>query len=111
MEQGSLGQVLNMKIALIGAGRVASCMGPRLKEAGHTVTGVYSRTLSNAQQLAQVLDTQAFDNLESIPESDIYLTMLTDDALVRLAPARVKGRPPEAYQLMCGQMPGQSDTE
>lgn len=92
MEQGSLGQVLNMKIALIGAGRVASCMGPRLKEAGHTVTGVYSRTLSNAQQLAQVLDTQAFYNLESIPESDIYLTMLTDDALVRLAPAIVKGR-------------------
>lgn len=81
-----------MKIALIGAGRVASCMGPRLKEAGHTVTGVYSRTLSNAQQLAQVLGAKALDSLESIPESDIYLTMLTDDALVRLAPAIVKGR-------------------
>ena len=48
-----------MNIALIGSGRVATCMGPQLK---------------------------------SLPEADVYLTMLTDDALVELAPAIVKGR-------------------
>lgn len=81
-----------MRIALIGSGRVASCMGPRLKEAGHTVTGVFSRTLANAEQLAGVLGAPAFDDLNAIPESDACLTMLTDDALIQLAPAIVKGR-------------------
>ncbi len=81
-----------MRIALIGSGRVASCMGPRLKEAGHTIAGVYSRTLQNAQQLATVLGAPATDSLEQLPDADIYLTMLTDDALAELAPAIVKGR-------------------
>ena len=81
-----------MRIALIGSGRVASCMGPRLKEAGHTITGVFSRTLANAEQLAGVLGAPAFDDLNAIPESDACLTMLTDDALMQLAPAIVKGR-------------------
>ena len=81
-----------MRIALIGSGRVASCMGPRLKEAGHTIAGVYSRTLQNAQQLATVLGAPAIDSLEQLPDADIYLTMLTDDALINLAPAIVKGR-------------------
>ena len=71
---------------------MASCMGPRLKEAGHTIAGVYSRTLQNAQQLATVLGAPAIDSLEQLPDADIYLTMLTDDALINLAPAIVKGR-------------------
>jgi len=81
-----------MRIALIGSGRVASCMGPRLKEAGHTITGVYSRTLSNAGQLAAVLGAPATTSLEQLPAADVYLTMLTDDALVEHAAAIVKGR-------------------
>ena len=71
---------------------MASCMGPRLKEAGHTIAGVYSRTLQNAHQLATVLGAPAIDSLEQLPDADIYLTMLTDDALINLAPAIVKGR-------------------
>ena len=51
---------------------MASCMGPRLKQAGHTVTGVYSRTLANAEQLAKVVGAPAFDTLESVPEADNY---------------------------------------
>ena len=81
-----------MRIALIGSGRVASCMGPRLKEAGHTITGVYSRTLSNAGQFAAVLGAPATTSLEQLPAADVYLTMLTDDALVEHAAAIVKGR-------------------
>ena len=59
-----------MRIALIGSGRVASCMGPRLKEAGHTIAGVYSRTLQNAQQLATVLGAPAIDSLEQLPDAE-----------------------------------------
>ena len=94
-----------MRIALIGAGRVASCMGPRLKQAGHTVTGVYSRTLANAEQLAKVVGAPAFDSLESVPEADVYLVMLSDDALVQLAPAIVKGREKALFLHTAGSVP------
>ena len=94
-----------MRIALIGAGRVASCMGPRLKQAGYIVTGVYSRTLANAEQLAKVVDAPAFDTLESVPEADVYLVMLSDDALVQLAPAIVKGREKALFLHTAGSVP------
>ena len=94
-----------MRIALIGAGRVASCMGPRLKRAGHTVTGVYSRTLANAEQLAKVVGAPAFDTLESVPEADVYLVMLSDDALLQLAPAIVKGREKALFLHTAGSVP------
>ena len=81
-----------MNIALIGSGRVATCMGPQLKAAGHTIACVYSRTMANALELAGALGVPATDSLLSLPEADVYLTMLTDDALVELAPAIVKGR-------------------
>ncbi len=81
-----------MNIALIGSGRVATCMGPQLKAAGHTIACVYSRTMANALELADALGVPATDSLLSLPEADVYLTMLTDDALVELAPAIVKGR-------------------
>ena len=76
-----------MNIALIGSGRVATCMGPQLKAAGHTIACVYSRTMANALELADALGAPATDSLQSLPVADVYLTMLTDDALVELAPA------------------------
>lgn len=94
-----------MKIALVGAGRVASCMGPRLKKAGHTVTGVFSRTLKNAEELAARLGAPAFDRLEQLPASDVYLTMLSDDALLQLASAIVKGREEALFVHTAGSIP------
>ena len=94
-----------MRIALIGAGRVASCMGPRLKQAGHTVTGVYSRTLANAELLAKVVGAPAFDRLEYVPEADVYLTMLADDALTALAPEIVRICPDALFLPTAGSVP------
>ena len=94
-----------MRIALIGSGRVASCMGPRLRQAGHTVTGVYSRTPANADKLAKVVGAPAFDRLESLPEANVYLVMLTDDALIKLAPAIVKGREKSLFLHTAGSVP------
>ena len=81
-----------MRIALIGAGRVATCMAPRLVEAGHTVTCVYSRTIQHAKELAATLGVPAVDSLEQLSAADVCLTMLTDDALKEMASAIVKGR-------------------
>ena len=94
-----------MKIALVGAGRVASCMGPRLKEAGHSIVAIYSRTLKNARELACKVGAPAFDNLEQLPRADVYLTMLSDDALLQLAPRIVKTCPDSLFLHTAGSIP------
>ena len=94
-----------MRIALLGSGRVASCMGPRLKEAGHTIVAVYSRTIANARELAETLGAPAFDRLEALPGADIYLTMLADDALTTLAPEIVKTCPDALFLHTAGSVP------
>ena len=94
-----------MRIALIGSGRVATCMGPQLKAAGHTIACVYSRTMANALELADTLGAPATDSLQSLPMADVYLTMLTDDALARLAPAIVKGRENALFLHTAGSIP------
>ena len=94
-----------MRIALLGSGRVASCMGPRLKEAGHTIVAVYSRTIANARELAETLGAPAFDRLEALPGADIYLTMLADDALSTLAPEIVKTCPDALFLHTAGSVP------
>ena len=76
-----------MKIALIGAGNVATCLGPRLKEAGHEITAVYSRTVESARALADRLGATYTTDLKAVPASDAAIVMLKDDALKELAPA------------------------
>ena len=76
-----------MKIALIGAGNVATCLGPRLKEAGHEITAVYSRTVDSARALADRLGATYTTDLNAVPASDAAIVMLKDDALKELAPA------------------------
>lgn len=90
---------------MIGSGRVATCMGPQLKAAGHTIACVYSRTMANARELADALGAPATDSLQSLPMADVYLTMLTDDALARLAPAIVKGRENALFLHTAGSIP------
>ena len=76
-----------MKIALIGAGNVATCLGPRLKEKGHEITAVYSRTMESARILADHLGAKYTTDLKQVPASDTAIVMLKDDALKELAPA------------------------
>ena len=75
-----------MKIALIGAGNVATCLGPRLKEAGHEITAVYSRTVESARTLADRLGATYTTDFKQVPASDAAVVMLKDDALKELAP-------------------------
>ena len=74
-----------MKIALIGAGNVATCIGPRLKDVGHDIVSVYSRTELSARTLADKLHVPYTTSLDSIPRADVFLVMLKDDALAGIA--------------------------
>lgn len=65
---------------------MATCLGPRLKEAGHEITAVYSRTVDSARILADRLGATYTTDIKALPASDAAIVMLKDDALKDLAP-------------------------
>ena len=75
-----------LSIVLIGAGNVASHLGPALAAAGHNLVCVYSHTLANAQALASNVNATGVDQLDLLPSSaDLYLVSVKDDALPEVA--------------------------
>ncbi len=84
-----------MKIVLIGSGNIATHLGKAFSDAGHQIVQVYSKTLANADALANVLDSEAIDNLNQIDlDSDLYLVAVTDSAISHVAdaiPKNLKG--------------------
>jgi len=80
-----------LKIVLLGAGRVATQLGPALVRAGHQVVYVWSRTRASAEQLAAVLPNAEAGTslaLHNWP-ADLYLIAVPDAAIpVVLAEAR-----------------------
>jgi predicted short-subunit dehydrogenase-like oxidoreductase (DUF2520 family) len=77
----------SLRIVLLGAGRVASQLGPALHRAGHRVAGIWSRTPGPAAALAatipgaQVLPTP---DLTAAPPADLYLLAVPDAAIPAL---------------------------
>ncbi len=71
-----------MHIALIGSGNTATVLGRIIKQAGHTITGVYSKTLDHASSLAAELNAQHFGGIENItPNAELYIVAVTDDMI------------------------------
>ena len=62
-----------MNIVLLGAGNVATHLCRALHEAGHKVMAVYSRTLANAQDVAQSVGAVPTTEVCDLPEADAYL--------------------------------------
>ena len=81
------------RIALIGAGNVATCMGIALQQAGWEIAQVYSRTEASASELAQRLQVPYVTSVEEVcMDADVYIVAVKDDALPELVPELVKGR-------------------
>ncbi len=77
-----------MKIVLLGAGRVAEHLSQALQKGGHSIVQVYSRTAVHAQRLAERLQCQAVNRVETIDKTaDLYLFAVKDDAIRPLAEA------------------------
>lgn len=75
-----------MNIVCIGSGNVAWHLAQRLYKAGHNMEQVYSRSLSNAQYLADLIDADCITDLNLIaPNADLYLIALTDDITGQLS--------------------------
>ena len=53
-------------VSLIGSGNVATHLGLALKKNNYKITQVYSRTLVNAEKLAEILNAEATNNLSAL---------------------------------------------
>lgn len=70
-----------MKIVFLGAGNVATHLAWALKEKGHEIVQIYSRTELSAQELALQLDTDFCTSPALLKEADMYIYALSDNAL------------------------------
>lgn len=71
-----------MKVVIIGAGNVASVFGRLISQANHEIIQVVSRSIGNAQMLANELGCAYADKPKNLDSSaDIYLVAMADAAL------------------------------
>jgi len=95
-----------MKVALIGAGNLATNLGKALVKAGHEVVQVFSRTEESAKALASVLGCSFTSDLSFVTrDADIYVISVKDSALEMVADEVVKGREEKLFVHTAGSMP------
>jgi len=74
------------RIVLIGAGNIASHLGPALQAAGHSIVQVVNRSQESAQRLASELNADSTTDLKSArTDVDMYLLAVSDDAIAKVA--------------------------
>lgn len=73
------------KIVLIGSGNVATHLGQALTNSGVQILQVWSRSLKNAEVLADALNAEAINEFSKLTgEADAYVFSVKDDALLSL---------------------------
>ena len=96
----------NKRIALIGAGNVATHLGKAWQRSGCEVVQVYSRTEQSASELATCLGVPFVTSLDEVcTDADIYVVAVKDAVLHELIPALVKGREAALFVHTAGSMP------
>ncbi len=99
-------KIRNMRVVMIGAGRLATQLAPALIKAGHEITCVYSRTMASAEVLARKTASKAVCNCKDLPDdADIYIIAVKDSVLVDLIPQLTKGREGKVFVHTAGSMP------
>ncbi len=94
-----------MRVVLIGAGRLATNLAQALRQAGHHILSVYSRTMASAQSLAQLVDSQPTDQLSALPaQADIFIIAVKDSALASVIQEVVQGREDQLFVHTAGSM-------
>ena len=75
-----------MDIVIIGSGNVAWVLGSLMKNTGHQILQVCGRNNAATTELAQILATNACNDLEQLNnQADIYLLAVSDSALQGVA--------------------------
>lgn len=107
MQRNSGGAVEPLKIAFIGAGRLATNLAPALQAAGCELLEVWSRTRESASELAARLKCHAaWGHVgEATTEADVYIISVSDAALQEVVGALHKGREGALFAHTAGSMP------
>lgn len=80
-------------VVFIGAGNLATHLASALYDNGYEIKQVFSRTLESAKQLADIVHAEYVNTIEQITDqADLYITALTDEALIQLAPQLTKNK-------------------
>lgn len=80
---------MNKSIAIIGAGNVATSLALSFADAGVPPVAVWSRSEASACMLGGSVACPSFTNIESMPDADIVIISVVDDALPEVARAVV----------------------
>lgn len=97
---------VNKRIALIGAGNVATHLGKALCRAGYEVVQVYSRTEESAATLAAQLSARHTVSVEDVcTDAGLYIVALKDSVLQQTIPLLAKGREHALFVHTAGSMP------
>lgn len=95
-----------MRITMIGAGRLATNMAKALKQAGHDLPQVYSRTHEAASMLASVTGSEPVSRLEQVrDDADMYVIAVKDGAIAPIAAALCPSLPDAVFVHTAGSVP------
>ena len=95
-----------MKIAMIGAGNLATNFAKALACAGHDIVQVYSRTEASARLLADAVGATATDSLECVTaDAELYVMAVKDSVLAELIPVVCSRRPDAVFVHTAGSIP------
>ncbi len=80
-------------VVFIGAGNLATHLAYALYENGYEIKQVFSRTIESAMELAVTVNAEYINSIERITDqADLYITALTDEALIQLIPQLTQNR-------------------
>ena len=96
-----------LRVAFIGAGRVASHLAPALQEGGAEVVEVWSRSRASAEELASRLSCKAvWGSLDGVVrDADLYVICVADAALTDVVRRLHTGREQALFAHTAGSMP------
>lgn len=95
-----------MDIVFVGAGRLATNLARALKDAGHHIVAVYSRTMTSAVALCDVVGGVPTDTIDALPlEADVFILSVTDAALPAVINQLRKGREHQTFLHTAGSIP------
>jgi predicted short-subunit dehydrogenase-like oxidoreductase (DUF2520 family) len=87
-------EAASLRVALVGAGRVGTAAAHLLKEAGHSIVGVASRSALSAERAAARLGAPTFDLRSPVPRCEVVLIAVGDDAIRSVAAAVARSLSP-----------------
>jgi len=76
-----------MKITILGAGNVATQLALVLKKTGHEIVEIYNRSNEAGIELAKTVGAGFTSDLSQLPDADVYLIAVKDDAIAEVAAA------------------------